>query len=111
MAEANVRASAGGVHDRGMDVDVLVIGAGLADLVAAKAMDQRASIVGNSAQGVFLFRRVLAGAATFSDEASCRREIFGWATRYNTRRRHSYLDHKAPDTYENTLAANLPEAA
>jgi monoamine oxidase len=36
MAEATVRAAAGEVHDRRMDVDVLVVGAGLAGLVAAR---------------------------------------------------------------------------
>jgi transposase InsO family protein len=56
-------------------------------------------------------RETLAGAATYSDEASCRREIFRWAVRYNTRRRHSYLRQQAPNTYENTLAATVPEAA
>ena len=56
-------------------------------------------------------RETLAGAATYSDKASCRREIFRWAVRYNTRRRHSYLGHQAPNTYENQLAATLPEAA
>lgn len=56
-------------------------------------------------------RETLAGAATFADETSCRREIFRWAVRYNTRRRHSYLDHQAPDTWENKLAASLPQAA
>lgn len=56
-------------------------------------------------------RETLAGAATYSDETSCRREIFRWAVRYNTRRRHSYLCHQAPITYENQLAATLPEAA
>jgi transposase InsO family protein len=56
-------------------------------------------------------REVLAGAPVFADEASCRRQIFRWATRYNTRRRHSYLGQQAPNTYENQLAATLPEAA
>ena len=37
-----------------------------------------------------LKRETLAGAATYSDESPCRREIFHWAVRYNTRRRHSY---------------------
>ena len=73
-------------------------------------------------EGIKLRRRVrttipepsdetLAGAAAFSDEKSCRRQIFRWAVRYNTRRRHSYLGHQAPNTYENTLTATLPEAA
>jgi len=58
-----------------------------------------------------LKRETLAGAAAFTDAASCRREVFRWAVRYNTRRRHSYLGHQAPNTYENTLTATLPEAA
>ena len=58
-----------------------------------------------------LKRETLAGATTFSDEASCRRQIFRWATRYNTRRRHSYLGHQAPNTYETALAATLQPAA
>ena len=58
-----------------------------------------------------LKRETLAGTATFSDEVACRREIFRWATRYNTRRRHSYLGHQAPNTYETHLAATFPEAA
>src|SRR5512144_794158 len=58
-----------------------------------------------------LKRETLAGSAAFADEATCRREIFRWATRYNTRRRHSYREHLSPNTYENQLAAILPEAA
>jgi transposase InsO family protein len=58
-----------------------------------------------------LKRETLAGDATYGDEASCRREIFRWAVRYNTRRRHSYLGQVSPNTYENKLAATIPEAA
>jgi transposase InsO family protein len=58
-----------------------------------------------------LKRETLAGAATFADDATCRREIFRWATRYNTRRRHSYCGQLSPNAYENQLAATLPEAA
>jgi transposase InsO family protein len=68
----------------------------------------------NTLAGAFnatLKRETLAGAAVFPDEASCRREIFRWAVRYNTRRRHSYCGHLSPNTYENHLAATLPEAA
>jgi transposase InsO family protein len=32
-----------------------------------------------------------------------------WATRYNTRRRHSYLGHQAPNTYETSLMATLQQ--
>lgn len=58
-----------------------------------------------------LKRETLAGAATYGDAASCRREVFRWAVRYNTRRRHSYLGQVSPNAYENTLAATIPEAA
>ena len=58
-----------------------------------------------------LKRETLAGASTYTDQVTCRRELFRWATRYNTRRRHSYLGHQAPDTYEHQLAATLREAA
>lgn len=58
-----------------------------------------------------LKRETLAGAATYPDEQTCRREVFRWAVRYNTRRRHSYLGHVAPNTHEDQLAATLPEAA
>jgi len=58
-----------------------------------------------------LKRETLAGATAFIDDATCRREIFRWATRYNTKRRHSYLGHLSPNTYETTLAVTIPEAA
>ena len=56
-------------------------------------------------------RETLAGAAAFSDEKSCRREIFRWSVRQNTRRRRSYLGHEALNIYENALTAPLPKAA
>ena len=58
-----------------------------------------------------LKRETLAGAATFTDEQTCHREIFRWATRYNTTRRHSYCNYLSPNAYENQLAATIPEAA
>ena len=58
-----------------------------------------------------LKRETLAGAAVYRDEASCRREVFRWAVRYNTRRRHSYLGQVSPNTYETKLVATIPEAA
>ena len=58
-----------------------------------------------------LKRETLQGAATWPDEATCRRDIFRWATRYNTRRRHSYCGHQSPNTYEHHLTATLPLAA
>lgn len=58
-----------------------------------------------------LKREVLAGLPTFTDEWTCRREIFRWATRYNTKRRHSYCRYLSPNAYENKNAATIPEAA
>ncbi len=58
-----------------------------------------------------LKREVLAGAATFVDEADARRRVFRWATRYNTRRRHSWCGYLSPSTYEARRATTLPTAA
>jgi transposase InsO family protein len=90
----------------------------LAKLCTQLGVTQSLGAVGSSADNALaesfnatLKRETLAGAATYADATSCRREIFRWATRYNTRRRHSYLGHQAPNTYENQLAATLPNAA
>jgi transposase InsO family protein len=90
----------------------------LARLCGQLGVTQSLGGVGSSADNALaesfnatMKRETLAGAATYSDEASCRREIFRWAVRYNTRRRHSYLGHQAPNTYETRFAATLPEAA
>jgi len=58
-----------------------------------------------------LKREVLQGAPTWTDELTCRREIFRWATRYNTRRRHSWCSYLSPNTYEQQQAVTLPQAA
>ena len=47
-----------------------------------------------------LKRETLQGAHAWPDEATCRREVFGWVNRYNTRRRHSYCGQQAPIVYE-----------
>jgi transposase InsO family protein len=90
----------------------------LARLCEQLGVTQSLGGVGSSADNALaesfnatLKRETLAGAATYSDEASCRREIFRWAVRYNTRRRHSYCGQLSPNTYENQLTATLPEAA
>jgi transposase InsO family protein len=90
----------------------------LAKLCEQLGLTQSLGGVGSSADNALaeafnatLKRETLAGAAAYSDEKSCRREIFRWAVRYNTRRRHSHLGHQAPNTYENKLTATLPEAA
>ena len=48
-----------------------------------------------------LKRETLAGAASWPDQASARRAVFAWITRYNTRRRHSTCGYQSPITYEN----------
>jgi transposase InsO family protein len=59
-----------------------------------------------------LKREVLQDRSSWPDAASCRREVFRWLVRYNTKRRHSRCRHTSPSTYERTLTpATLPEAA
>ena len=55
-----------------------------------------------------LKRETLQDARAWPDEATCRREVFRWVTRYNTRRRHSCCGQQSPITYEQQLAATLP---
>lgn len=56
-------------------------------------------------------REVLQDAACWTDELTCRRQVFRWLTRYNTRRRHSWCHYQSPVTYETGYAATLPSAA
>ncbi|MBS9376489.1 hypothetical protein GON09_005510 [Rhodococcus sp. B50] len=42
-----------------------------------------------------LRREVLQNANVWPDEATCRRQVFHWVTRYNTRRRHSWCGHRS----------------
>jgi transposase InsO family protein len=58
-----------------------------------------------------LKREVLQDANTWSDEVSCRRQVFGWLVRYSTRRRHSWCRYQSPIAYETGHAATLPSAA
>ncbi|WP_148649538.1 IS3 family transposase [Novosphingobium barchaimii] len=56
-------------------------------------------------------REVLQDAACWSDEPTCRRQVFKWLVRYNTRRRHTWCGYLSPSTYEARRAATLPTAA
>ena len=60
-------------------------------------------------------RELLAGRAAFPDQATPYRAVFRWASRYNTRRRHSAIGHIAPNSYEYAYdaarSATLVEAA
>jgi len=89
-----------------------------ATLCARLGVTQSMGAVGTSADNALaeafnatLKRELLQGASAWSDELTCRRDIFRWATRYNTRRRHSYCGHQAPNAYEQQHAATLPQAA
>ena len=55
-------------------------------------------------------REVLAGRAAWPDVVTCRREVFAWVTRYNTRRRHSACGYLAPATYEQTTSTTSTAA-
>jgi transposase InsO family protein len=59
-----------------------------------------------------LKREVLQDRSCWPDAASCRREVFRWLARYNTKRRHSRCRYSSPATFERSLTtATLPEAA
>lgn len=59
-----------------------------------------------------LKREILQDRNSWTDAGECRREVFRWLTRYNTRRRHSYCRYISPASYENGLpAGNLIQAA
>jgi transposase InsO family protein len=59
-----------------------------------------------------LKREVLQDNSCWEDAATCRREVFRWLVRYNTKRRHSHCRYLSPITYERTRTpATLPEAA
>lgn len=58
-----------------------------------------------------LKREVLQDQNSWPDKAACRRQLFRWLTRYNTRRRHSWCRYQSPVAYETGTAATLPAAA
>ena len=89
-----------------------------AKLCSRLGVTQSMGAVGTSADNAMaesfnatLKRELLQGATSWPDELTCRREIFRWATRYNTRRRHSWCRQQSPNTYEQQHAATLPKAA
>jgi len=85
-----------------------------AQLCTSLEVIQSMGAVGSSADNALaesfnasLKRETLQGAHAWPDEATCRRAVFGWVNRYNTRRRHSYCGHQAPIVYEQQHAATL----
>jgi transposase InsO family protein len=90
-----------------------------ADLSRDRGVTQSMGGVGSSADNALaesfnatLKREVLQDRSSWPDAASCRREVFRWLARYNTKRRHSHCAHSSPATYERTRTpTTLPEAA
>jgi transposase InsO family protein len=89
-----------------------------ARLCTELAVTQSMGAVGTSADNSLaesfnatLKREVLQDQNSWPDEATCRRQIFRWLVRYNTRRRHSWCHYQSPITYETSTAATLPSAA
>lgn len=56
-------------------------------------------------------RETLAGRPAWADVQTCRREVFKWILRYNTRRRHSACGYLSPLAYEQTTMASTTLAA
>ena len=90
--------------------------AAYARLCADHGVTQSMGAVGTSADNSLaesfnatLKREILQDQNCWPDDAVCRRQVFRWIVRYNTRRRHSYCGHTSPTTYETN--ATLPLAA
>jgi len=90
-----------------------------ANLCRDLGVTQSMGAVGTSADNALaesfnaaLKREVLQDHSCWDDAATCRREMFRWLVRYNTKRRHSHCCYVSPVNYERTRTpATLPEAA
>ena len=89
-----------------------------ARLCARLGVTQSMGAVGTSADNALaesfnatLKREVLQDENVWPDEAICRRQVFRWIVRYNTRRRHSWCRYQSPSTYESHHADTLASAA
>lgn len=92
-----------------------------ADACAAAGVTQSMSAVGSSADNAAaeswnasMKRETLKGAKAWPTARHARLAAFRWASRYNTRRRHSRLGQHSPIAYENALfepSTTLPQAA
>ena len=84
------------------------------DLGIGRSMGAVGSSVDNALAESFnaaLKREVLQDAACWADELTCRRQVFKWLTRYNTKRRHSCCRYQSPIAYETSSTATLQPAA
>lgn len=89
-----------------------------AKLCTKLGVTQSMGAVGSSADNALaesfnaaMKREVLQDAACWTDELACRRQVFRWLTRYNTKRRHSWCRYQSPNTYEMSSTATLATAA
>jgi transposase InsO family protein len=90
-----------------------------ANLCRDLGVTQSMGAVGTSADNALaesfnaaLKREVLQDDSCWDDATTCRREVFRWLVRYNTKRRHSHCRYVSPVNYERThTPATLPEAA
>jgi transposase InsO family protein len=89
-----------------------------AQLCAQLGVTQSMGVIGTSADNALaesfnatVKREVLQDATAWADAPTCRRELFRWLTRYNTRRRHSWCRYQTPNTYEKTFATTVALAA
>lgn len=93
-----------------------------AQLCAELQVTQSMGAVGSSADNALaesfnatIKRELLQDGATWPDPTTCRRQVFAWLVRYNTRRRHSWCRYTSPTAYETAWAraqaATLPTAA
>ncbi|MGW5276841.1 integrase core domain-containing protein, partial [Streptomyces sp. NPDC004044] len=84
-----------------------VVGLGLHQLCDQLGVTRSMGAVGTSADNAAcesfhasLKRETLQSAHDYGDTDTCRRTVFAWLTRYNTRRRHSANGHLSPNEYE-----------
>lgn len=89
-----------------------------AQLCRELGVTQSMGAVGSSADNALaesfnatMKREVLQDAACWTDESTCRRQVFRWLVRYNTKRRHSWCRYVPPAAYETGYTATLPTAA
>ena len=90
-----------------------------ARLCGKLGVTQSMGAVGSSADNALaesfnatLKREILQDAACWANELDCRRQVFKWLTRYNTKRRHSWCRYQPPIAYETAgTTATLPTAA
>ncbi|MCT1695461.1 IS3 family transposase [Corynebacterium sanguinis] len=58
-----------------------------------------------------LKREVLQDESVFASQLACRRDVFRWCTRYNTKRLHSWCGYRSPNAFEAAGLATLTIAS